>query len=297
MVLTSYLALQAIDDSLIEAARSLGAPFRAILWRIVLPLSLPGLVAGAALIFVPVAGSFMEARILGGRAGTLYGTVIEDQFVAVFNWPLGAALSFVLLGRRVRHSRSRRADAPEVLTMNRPGLSQVAGRVYVGLVLVFLYAPIIVMALMSFNASEFYALPIHFTLNWYRKLAGNPRRYLHAAWTQRIDRRPDDDTRHHYRHVGCDRPVPLRVSRQALPAGDAFSADRHSLADHGHGDAAVLLLGRHRARKPGGRPWPCRACASLRDCRRQRAAADVRRPTRGGGALARRKPVASHAAR
>jgi spermidine/putrescine transport system permease protein len=97
VVLTSYLALQAIDDSLVDAARSLGAPFRTILWRILLPLSLPGLVAGAVLIFVPVAGSFMEARILGGRAGTLYGTVIEDQFVAVFNWPLGAALSFVLL--------------------------------------------------------------------------------------------------------------------------------------------------------------------------------------------------------
>jgi spermidine/putrescine transport system permease protein len=97
VVLTSYLALQAIDDSLIDAARSLGAPFRTILVRILLPLSLPGIVAGATLIFVPVAGSFMEARILGGRAGTLYGTVIEDQFVAVFNWPLGAALSFILL--------------------------------------------------------------------------------------------------------------------------------------------------------------------------------------------------------
>jgi spermidine/putrescine transport system permease protein len=97
VILTSFLALQAIDDSLVEAARSLGAPFRTILWRILLPLSLPGLVAGAVLIFVPVAGSFMEARILGGRAGTLYGTVIEDQFVAVFNWPLGAALSFILL--------------------------------------------------------------------------------------------------------------------------------------------------------------------------------------------------------
>lgn len=98
VVLTSYLALQAVDDSLIDAARSLGASFAVIVWRILLPLSLPGLVAGAALIFVPVAGSFMEARILGGRAGTLYGTVIEDQFVAVFNWPLGAALSFILLG-------------------------------------------------------------------------------------------------------------------------------------------------------------------------------------------------------
>ena len=63
----------------------------------IIPLSMPGLIAGSALIFVPVVGSFMEPRILGGRTGTFYGTVIEDQFVAVFNWPLGAALSFVLL--------------------------------------------------------------------------------------------------------------------------------------------------------------------------------------------------------
>ncbi len=98
VILTSYLALQAIDDNLIDAARSLGAPRRTILWRIIVPLSLPGLIAGAVLIFVPVVGSFMEPRILGGRAGTFFGTVIEDQFVAVFNWPLGAALSFILLG-------------------------------------------------------------------------------------------------------------------------------------------------------------------------------------------------------
>lgn len=97
VILTSYLALQAIDDSLIDAARSMGANFRTILWRIVLPLSLPGLLAGMVLIFVPVVGSFMEPRVLGGRAGTFYGTVIEDQFTAVFNWPLGAALSFILL--------------------------------------------------------------------------------------------------------------------------------------------------------------------------------------------------------
>lgn len=97
VILTSYLALQAIDDSLIEAARSMGAKRLTILWRIILPLSLPGLLAGAVLVFVPVVGSFMEPRILGGRFGTYYGTVIEDQFVAVFNWPLGAALSFILL--------------------------------------------------------------------------------------------------------------------------------------------------------------------------------------------------------
>jgi len=97
IILTSYLALQAIDDSLIEAARSLGARRATILRRIVLPLGAPGLIAGAVLVFVPVVGSFMEPRLLGGRVGTYYGTVIEDQFVAVFNWPLGAALSFILL--------------------------------------------------------------------------------------------------------------------------------------------------------------------------------------------------------
>lgn len=97
MVLTCYLALQAIDGSLIEAARSLGASRLTVLKRLIIPLSMPGLIAGAVLIFVPVVGSFMEPRILGGRTGTFYGTVIEDQFVAVFNWPLGAALSFVLL--------------------------------------------------------------------------------------------------------------------------------------------------------------------------------------------------------
>jgi spermidine/putrescine transport system permease protein len=97
MILTCYISLQAIDDSLIEAARSLGAPPWTVFLRVTLPLSLPGLIAGTILIFVPAIGSFMEPRILGGRSGIMLGTVIEDQFTAVFNWPLGAALSFILL--------------------------------------------------------------------------------------------------------------------------------------------------------------------------------------------------------
>ncbi len=98
MILTCYLSLQAIDDSLIEAARSLGAGRLTVLRRLILPLAMPGIFAGAVLIFVPVVGSFMEPRILGGRNGTFIGTIIEDQFTAVFNWPLGAALSFIMLG-------------------------------------------------------------------------------------------------------------------------------------------------------------------------------------------------------
>ncbi len=97
VVLTGYLSISAIGDDLLEAARSLGASRRLTFLRVVAPLSLPGVAAGAALIFVPVAGAFMEPRILGGREGTFLGTVIEDQFTAVFNWPFGAALSFVLL--------------------------------------------------------------------------------------------------------------------------------------------------------------------------------------------------------
>jgi spermidine/putrescine transport system permease protein len=97
MILTCYISLQAIDRSLFEAARSLGARDLTILWRIILPLSLPGLVVGIVLTFVPVVGAFMEPRILGGREGITLGTVIEDQFTEVFNWPLGAALSFIML--------------------------------------------------------------------------------------------------------------------------------------------------------------------------------------------------------
>ena len=97
MILTCYVSIQSIDDSIIEAARVLGACRIMILMRLIVPLSLPGIAAGSVLIFIPVVGSFMEPRILGGREGTFIGTIIEDQFTRVFNWPLGAALSFLML--------------------------------------------------------------------------------------------------------------------------------------------------------------------------------------------------------
>jgi spermidine/putrescine transport system permease protein len=98
MILTCYISLQAIDDSLVEAARSLGATGTTIFRRVIFPLSLPGVLSGAVLIFVPVIGSFMEPRILGGTKGATLGMNIEEQFSVTANWPLGAALSFTLLG-------------------------------------------------------------------------------------------------------------------------------------------------------------------------------------------------------
>jgi len=97
-ILTCYISLQAIDDSLIEAGRSLGATPAQTFRRITLPLSVPGVLAAIFLIFVPVIGSFMEPRILGGKDAIMLGPIIEGQFITAFNWPLGAALSFTMLG-------------------------------------------------------------------------------------------------------------------------------------------------------------------------------------------------------
>lgn len=97
-ILTCYISLQAIDDSLIEAGRSLGATPAQAFRRITLPLSMPGILAAVFLIFVPVIGSFMEPRILGGKDAIMLGPIIEGQFITAFNWPLGAALSFTMLG-------------------------------------------------------------------------------------------------------------------------------------------------------------------------------------------------------
>jgi spermidine/putrescine transport system permease protein len=98
MILTCYLSVSTIDDQLLEAAQSLGARWPAVFLKIILPLAVPGIVAGSVLIFVPVIGSFMEPRILGGKTGVTMGTVIEDQFTQAFNWPLGSAMSFTMLG-------------------------------------------------------------------------------------------------------------------------------------------------------------------------------------------------------
>ncbi|MEM5774827.1 MAG: ABC transporter permease, partial [Anaerolineaceae bacterium] len=97
MVLTIYVALDRLDQNLLDAAASLGANRVQAFLRVTLPLSLPGVLAGVIMTFIPVMGSFVEPRILGGKSGTMIGTVIEDQFVQLFNWPFGAAIAFILL--------------------------------------------------------------------------------------------------------------------------------------------------------------------------------------------------------
>ena len=97
MVITIYLALEKLDNALLEASASLGASKFETFRKITLPLSAPGVAAGLLLVFVPCLGTFVEPRILGGVNGMVIGTVIEDQFFRIYGWNFGAAVAFILL--------------------------------------------------------------------------------------------------------------------------------------------------------------------------------------------------------
>jgi spermidine/putrescine transport system permease protein len=97
MVLPLYAALEKLDRSLIEAALDLGASqWRAFL-TVVVPLSMPGIISGAILVFIPALGSFLTPDLLGGTDSQMIANVIERQFKSANDWPFGAALSFLLM--------------------------------------------------------------------------------------------------------------------------------------------------------------------------------------------------------
>jgi spermidine/putrescine transport system permease protein len=96
MVLPLYANLEKHDQSLLDAARDLGANGWQRFWRITFPLSLPGVYAGAALVFIPALGIFAIPDILGGPNDSLIGNVIKQQFLETRDWPFGSVLSIVL---------------------------------------------------------------------------------------------------------------------------------------------------------------------------------------------------------
>lgn len=96
MVLPLYASIEKVDPVLGDAARDLGAGSLRSFWHITLPLTLPGIVAGCMLVFLPSLGMFYVPEILGGAKNMLLGTFIKNQFLVANNWPLGAAASSVL---------------------------------------------------------------------------------------------------------------------------------------------------------------------------------------------------------
>jgi spermidine/putrescine transport system permease protein len=97
MVLPIYASLEKLDFRLVEAGYDLYATRAKVLWRIIIPLAKPGIIAGSILVFIPALGSYVTARILGGGKNMLIGNFIEFQFGQGRNWPLGAALSMTLM--------------------------------------------------------------------------------------------------------------------------------------------------------------------------------------------------------
>jgi spermidine/putrescine transport system permease protein len=96
LVLPIYAALEKMEPALLEAGSILGAGRFDLFRRIVLPLSMPGVVAGVLLVFVPAISTFAVPEILGGTGGTMYANLINTYFLN-FDWPFGAALATVML--------------------------------------------------------------------------------------------------------------------------------------------------------------------------------------------------------
>ena len=117
VIMPVYASLEEIDPRLIEAAQDLySSPFTAFR-KVTLPLSLPGVVAGTLLMFIPPAGDLVHARFLGTPSQYMIGNVIESRFLVVLDYPTAAALSFVLMATILILvvAYLRRVDVEEVL--------------------------------------------------------------------------------------------------------------------------------------------------------------------------------------
>jgi len=97
MALPLYVSLERIDRRVVEAAGDLYASKRDVFRRVIFPLSIPGVFAGILLTFVPAVGDYVNQQILGGTNTTMIGTIIQQEFLQNFHYPVAAALSFILM--------------------------------------------------------------------------------------------------------------------------------------------------------------------------------------------------------
>lgn len=97
MILPLYVSLEKIDSRLLEASRDLYASNRRMFGKVILPLAMPGVLAGSLLVFIPSVGDFINADYLGSTRTTMIGNVIQKQFLVVKDYPVAAAMSFVLM--------------------------------------------------------------------------------------------------------------------------------------------------------------------------------------------------------
>ena len=96
-VLPLYAALEKIDPALVEAAADLGARPMAVVFRVIVPLAKPGILAAAVLVFIPCLGAYLTPDLMGGGKTVMIGNLVQNQFTTARDWPFGSAASLVLM--------------------------------------------------------------------------------------------------------------------------------------------------------------------------------------------------------
>ena len=97
MIFPLFVALDRLDPALREASKDLGASRVKTFLQVTLPLAAPGMIAGLLLVFIPLAGDYITASVLGGAKGNMAGALVAAQFLAAQNWALGSAMAVVLI--------------------------------------------------------------------------------------------------------------------------------------------------------------------------------------------------------
>jgi len=97
MILPLYASIEKVNPSLLEASYDLGANRFQTFIKVMIPLTMPGIIAGSILVFIPTLGAFVTPDLLGGAKVMMIGNVIQNQYTKMRNWPFGSALSFILL--------------------------------------------------------------------------------------------------------------------------------------------------------------------------------------------------------
>lgn len=196
-----FTVVDRIPASLVQAANDCGANGWRAFWTITWPLSKPGLAIGLSLGFLLAIGDYVTPSIVGGLNGTMIGTVIAAQFGIAGNWPYGAALSMVMLvavtivvgllfaALRIRGSaEGDEASAPPGVWPQQGFWPRLRALLAFGLYclpFLFLYAPLVLLAVFSFNDSTVQTLPLSgFTLKWYATMLENAP--MMAAFRQSI---------------------------------------------------------------------------------------------------------------
>ena len=165
MVLPIFTVLTKLDPRYIEAAADLGCNGLQVLGRVILPLSLPGVISGITMVFVPSISTFYISQKLGGGAFELIGDTIERQFQHPSTYHTGAAISLVMMILIII----------SVAIMGFRTMAGVCGmkvfsKIYMGLVFALLYAPILVLVIYSFNEAGELGSFSRVSLYWYRQL-------------------------------------------------------------------------------------------------------------------------------